>query len=475
VAEPAAGQRRKRSLASRSQPPRGVASAFGLKQRLRSVQRPRPLMAALFCLLVGAVGWQVLAHGFAAYLARVAPHQATAFNNREPDALLRQADGLLALARQSGEAAGTGKRGDAAARPAQRSADGDKTVDDEIRALVVRALQVDPVNAHGLAMLAELSERSGDQATAMTLLEATVRASQHEGVALYKLAVASAEARNFVKAVGYLDTLIRTLPDSLEVVKPLMAALAEDQEGVGPLTAMLGRNPSWRGWFLSDLMTKVRDVRTPQTLFLGLKDTANPPSVDELGGYLNFLVHHGHHGIAYYTWLQFTPPEHFDNDNLLFNGRFERKPSGYLFDWRAAAGEGVTAEFITEPDAAGGRGLNVEFGAGRVQFRGVSQVTMLSPGRYTISGKYKGRLVGRRGLLWRINCEHAAGKALGETPMAIGSYPDWQSFNFDFAVPADGCAGQVLRLTLDARSASEQILQGGLWYDNLRIVRRSED
>jgi hypothetical protein len=55
-----------------------------------------------------------------------------------------------------------------------------------------------------------------------------------------------------------------------------------------------------------------------------------------------------------------------------------------------------------------------------------------------------------------------------------GSDPAWQDFGISFTVPADGCSAQIVRLTLDARSASETFVTGSIWYDDLRI-RRDED
>jgi len=40
-----------------------------------------------------------------------------------------------------------------------------------------------------------------------------------------------------------------------------------------------------------------------------------------------------------------------------------------------------------------------------------------------------------------------------------------------FAVPDADCKAQQVRLALDARSASEQLITGSIWYDQLQIVR----
>lgn len=105
-----------------------------------------------------------------------------------------------------------------------------------------------------------------------------------------------------------------------------------------------------------------------------------------------------------------------------------------------------------------------------VEFRPVKQLIMLAAGRYRFKGIYKGETIGRRGLQWRVAC---AGETLtlGESGMGGGLANAWKAFNFEFTVPQAGCRAQYSSLALDARSASEQILSGSLWYSGLRIER----
>ena len=90
--------------------------------------------------------------------------------------------------------------------------------------------------------------------------------------------------------------------------------------------------------------------------------------------------------------------------------------------------------------------------------------------------KFMGQeLVGKRGLVWRIACAERPDAKIGESGMTIGAYPKWREFSFVFTVPATDCPTQVVRLQLDARMPSEQLVTGAVWYDDLRIVPRSQD
>jgi hypothetical protein len=58
--------------------------------------------------------------------------------------------------------------------------------------------------------------------------------------------------------------------------------------------------------------------------------------------------------------------------------------------------------------------------------------------------------------------------------MFLGSYPVWRDFEFNFAVAATGCRAQSARLSDTARSASEQLISGAIWFDDLSITRQSD-
>ncbi len=101
----------------------------------------------------------------------------------------------------------------------------------------------------------------------------------------------------------------------------------------------------------------------------------------------------------------------------------------------------------------------------------MSQLLLLTPGSYRLKGKFKGETRGRRGLQWSIRCAGSGKAALGEGPMFVGVAPKWSDFDFTFTVPDAGCRAQELRLVLAARSASEQLVSGAVWYDDLQISR----
>ena len=57
--------------------------------------------------------------------------------------------------------------------------------------------------------------------------------------------------------------------------------------------------------------------------------------------------------------------------------------------------------------------------------------------------------------------------------MMIGAHPIWKDIEFSFTVPSGECRAQQLRLDLDARMSSEQLVTGTMWIGELQISRRA--
>ena len=342
----------------------------------------------------------------------------------------------------------------------------------QIRALAESSLFNDPLNARAFRILGQISERGSDEQRTKTLMQAAVRRSLFESAAVYWVMQKSYQERDYRAAIRYADTLLRTRPQLVEHVIPMLGEMAETPASSAELKHFLAENPPWRPQFFAYLSDSVSDARTPLDVFLSLKGTATPPTAADLRHYLDFLVGHKFYELAYYTWLQFLPEGQLSKVGHLSNGDFELPAPTPPFDWLLTQGSGVTIQIAPRPDRSNQHALFMEFGPGRVESFGVTQLVLLDPGRYQFRGTGKIDVVSERGLKWRVVC--AGGTTpIGESPTLNGTGADWKDFEFSFTV-ADDCPAQYVSLAFDARSASEQFITGSAWYDNLEIVTQPE-
>jgi hypothetical protein len=472
----------------------------------------RPIRVILLLALGGLLVWQIVIRSLAAHLAREAPAAALKLHPSDPTALLDLADAQLNGRDKAAEklppgsneqrASGNGLpaprsdddriagwaevalRAAAARLPLDRKLDSNKDAGEaasplsgseraRIRAMAEAAVLQEPLNARALRILGQLAVAEGDEAQAAKLMRAAADRSLAESVAVYWMLQKSFALKDYATSLAYADTFLRKRPQLMVHAIPILAWIAEsnDQAATSALEAVLAKNPPWRAAFFSDLRKRITDARTPLNLLLSLKGTDAPPTTWELKTYLDFLIEHKLYELAYYTWLQFLPANELGRIGFIANNGFDGPPSGLPFDWEISQGTGVTIDIAPRPGEAEGDALFVELGPGRADFRGVSQLLMLTPGSYQLKGIFKGDTRGRRGLQWSIRCADNRGSPIGEGPMFVGVARAWTKFEFTFSVPDSKCRAQVLKLALAARSASEQLVSGAVWYDDLQISR----
>jgi len=460
------------------------------------------------------LAWLVVSRSLAAYLADAAPNTALWISPGQADALVNLADRSLngsrtpdgspgdgadqALGQQkapglehsdaslpsdgaSSQQPGTPDAVPLAAKSAPRNRavddafatiDPDRSIDlGELRAQIISALMRAPLNARALRILGQIDATGNDDAGAAKLMAESARLSLHQSIALYWLMRKSTQDGDYKAAIAYADDLLRTEPNLARYAVPVLAHFADDKTSAAAVEAVLNANPPWRNLFFRLLPESVADARTPLKLLIALKSSPTPPAPEDVSRYLDLLIAHKFYELAYYTWLQFLPLEELREAGLLFNGSFELAPSGMPFDWSIQQGSGVTIDIVPRPEAPNRHALLVDFLYGRVDYHSVTELVVLPPGMYQFAGDYSGKIVGPRGMKWRVVCANDSHTHLGESQMISGTGSAWKRTDFTFTVPPTDCRAQFVQLDLDARMASEQIVSGSLLFDDLSISR----
>lgn len=404
--------------------------------------------------------WLVVSHSIVAYLSTTSPDIALKIDADNSESLLRLAEEKLQAIVEAGD-----EKPDAD-RLSQRQVE-------ELRNGVETALISAPLSARAYRLLGQIAEFEGLVQSAERLMHAAARRSLHENVAVDWMMRKSADRQNHHATAYYADVLLRSTPGMTAYVTPFLARMAEDEAGNQEIKKLLATNPPWRRAFFSQLGASLTDAQTPLDLFLSLKGSSAPPTIDELNFYQSFLFQHKLYDLAYNAWLQFLPPNELASAGFLFNGAFEQKPSGSPFDWRTFPGANVIVDFAARPQSATNHALIVDLGPGRVDFRGVSQTIVLPPGDYTVKGSFMGEIHGPRGVQWSARCLDGSAP-LGQSKMILGSFPDWRAFEFPVIVPENGCSAQIVELRLAARTPSEKLAFGAIWFDDLSISTTKE-
>jgi hypothetical protein len=335
------------------------------------------------------------------------------------------------------------------------------------------ALAHDPLNPRGVRLLAQVAQLEGDHTRSVQLLRIAQRLSLHETYATYHLMRDAVARDDDTAAAGFADILLRTDSFITPLVVPVLTRMAEKPDGAAVVGKLLAVDPPWRSKLLANMFGSMRDARTPLVLMLGLQAQGHPPRVSEINSYLDFLVGKGNYDLAQATWLQFLPAEQLVSAGFLFNGAFDQPAGGAPFNWRLASINGAILEFGTPPDLAGKRALMVDLGRGRVDFS-VQQLVVLGPGQYALKGSLAGQITGKRGLKWRVRCKETDA-VLGESAQLSGGAKGWVPFEAAITVPDVNCQAQIVSLVLDARSASEQLSSGRLWFANMSLATVGAD
>lgn len=420
---------------------------------------PHNILRLVIFVLFGVVlCWLVLSNSLTAYLLANRPQ--TALFQRPKDA-----ESLFALA--DAEINGDSTSLD---QPAGREQLTPKRLK-ALREQVETAVMIYPLSSRGYRLLGQIAELQGFGGEVEKFMRAATRRSLRESFAVYWMMRKNFERKNYSAAAYYADVLLRSA-NAIDAALPYLARMAEDKNGRREVERLLAANPLWRLGFFTELGSYITDARTPLELLLSLKDTQTAPTTKELNAYQLFLVAHNLYDLAYDAWLQFLPSEKLEGVGFLFNGKFESQPSGAPFDWQWTEGVNVVSDLASRPENASDHALVIELGPGRVEFPSINQTIMLTPGTYVLKGSLMGEVIGPRGLNWKVTCVNGA--AIGQSETILGSFPEWRNFEFPLVVPDSGCSVQSLQLLFAARSPSEQLVSGEIWFDDLSISRKDE-
>ncbi|HET6545457.1 MAG TPA: tetratricopeptide repeat protein, partial [Rhodanobacteraceae bacterium] len=335
-----------------------------------------------------------------------------------------------------------------------------------------RAIASAPLDGRAYRELGLIASARGDDAGAATMMRLARRHAPRDIPAHGWLMYRDLHAGDYAGALGHVDFMLR-------VDRKLRTRLYAGLIGLanGParpsLAALLGGGPPWRAAFWAQLCRDSPDRARIAALVDALRDAPVPLDHAERAAWLERLVRDGRWAQAYPLWIDLLPADQRGDLADVHDGGFEHPPEDTGFGWRFERIAGARIDRAATAGVHGRHALHVEFEDRRVAFHQVSQLLVLAPGHYRLSGRVRADgLRNERGMQWVIVCVGARSERIASTGRYSGSSP-WHAFSTDFDVPDAGCAAQWLRLDLAARIPAEQMAGGGIWFDDLDIARAS--
>jgi hypothetical protein len=390
----------------------------------------------LVCLALLLV-WLVVVRGYADYLARVLPQRALTLNAGQPEALLMEADAALR---------------------AQRLDDAEQRARS--------ALQAAPLLGPALRVLGAVAEARGDHDRAQSLIAMGVAVTPRDTAGQFWLAINALADKDLSGSLQRLDRLLRVEPEIEADAFPILATIAISPAGVEAIAQTLALDPPWRREFIGQLILQAPAAVDVLRLFRAIRAAGGDVHETETDQLMRRLIG-ANDWKRLHRVLEVLPAQYGAGAGLS-DGGFDGGESASVLGWELGRVAGADVLIADDPLQPGNRALQLVFHDRRVPFRHVSQLLLLSPGAYRLTGRV--RLLGlqaAQGLSWTLSCA-ADAAVIGKSEHFLGS-SDWRGFSMIFKVPAENCGGQRLLLAIDARIAAEQQVVGEAWFDDIRV------
>jgi hypothetical protein len=182
------------------------------------------------------------------------------------------------------------------------------------------------------------------------------------------------------------------------------------------------------------------------------------------GRYLQFLLNKRRFKEAVQRWVSYLGPRRgeYPDSNLLFNGGFDKEPSGVPFDWTLGA-----TEHVQEQRDSGA--LRIMFdGAANLDYQGVSQLAVVEPGTYQFKAAVRTEgLTTNQGIAFRLFDPESPSR-LDVRTEAFGGTRQWLSVEKRFTVKT-GTNLVKVQLFRQPSEKFDNKIAGMAWIKSLKL------
>lgn len=323
----------------------------------------------------------------------------------------------------------------------------------------------DVTDINSTAKFAPLSGVDKEIADNLAKLSHQLRPAHNE--TLMKTASYWAAHNQLEQAVRLWSTQLESDMSVAQEIFPVFHTNLNTPEHSKTFDEFIASPPNWWLAFFQYLLEHEPDPQKLHTFYSARQNSASPPDMTERDVYVNYLIKNNRWPDAYQTWNSNLTAEEKRLNDPLYDGGFEDdKGINHVFKWsisnpiaRLDKTEGMTGEHALHIALKKSRSIN---------FQHVSQTRTLQPGMYRMTGRYRpDHFQTNKGLYWRIRCADSNATLLAESE-AFKGQSDWKEFSIDFSVPNE-CGTQLIRLETYDSYAHNNVFDGDLWFDDLKI------
>jgi tetratricopeptide (TPR) repeat protein len=400
-------------------------------------RRPPALQwIAVLVVTVLLARWLLL-NGMAIALDKTSPRSALLWQAEDPEALVRVNE----------------REGDVLAK-AQRARE---------------VLRLRPLDGRAYRQIAETRAAAGQMEAARALYRIALRRSPRDRLSNAWLIDDALTHGRVTEALGQIDVLLRIDGVLRPPLFAYLAAQAAHPDFRQALVRTLVNRPSWADEFLLAWANQSGSSRDLDSVCSALLAANGSLDGSVRSAWIASLVRDQRWVDAWKAWTAAPGGETASRTDAVSDGGFDHDLAG-PFGWMIESSEGASIDRVAPPGNDGNAALRLEFFDQRVDLKPVTQLRVLSPGRYRFASKVRlEALQTERGLRWSVACVQSPDRPLGSSGLLRGEQ-SWTTVQFEFTVPS-GCPAQRIALELDARTAMEHRISGVAWVDDVSLQK----
>lgn len=322
---------------------------------------------------------------------------------------------------------------------------------DAVRQIAMTGSVFEPADARFLSLIGLSDEAAGNNQEAQNYYEAALEVLPIEIQALGRRFVWQVGNGDFDQAVSTAETVYRRWPQYREIITPHLLQILSDPAGYQEIVNRFANLPGGPVWLINTLSVGPETALLVNRLLLEFNQRGQGDLRPAINRLTDRLFRWGYADAAYQLFLNTLNETEKAENGYIFNGEFNLRPNGNMFDWKLRNQSGMDFSIIDLPSGTERqKALQVRFLDNPVRFNTAVMLTRLPPSRFTLTIDYATRsLRGPKPVRLVVDCiNERKATELISIEFAIGGSSE-QVVSAEFAIPPVNCELQRLRLVND--------------------------